>query len=349
MNIFELTQHDLTKFIENKFGKGDYHSKAIYRELIKKGNTGFENVIEFQKSKNLAQQIKEILLLPVPTVSKIISEKETIKFTLRLKDNYESESVIIPMKNHNTLCISSQIGCKMGCIFCETGKMGFIRNLTVSEIVSQVYTARFVLKKTIKNLVFMGMGEPFDNFNNVIKAIDVLNDQRGFDFAHRHITISTAGIIKGIERLGALNYKNINLAISLNAPSNTIRTNLMPINNKYPLEDLVIALKGYPLKKRGAFFIEYVVIPGINNSEKHADEVVNLLKDLKVRVNLIPLNKTSDFHNRVATDKEVHQFAKFLEAQGLFVVKRWSKGDSFFAACGQLGNKHIQTIENEIN
>lgn len=346
MNIFELTQPDLTKFLKQKFGKGDYHSKAIYRELIKKGNIDFENVIEFQKSKNLAQKIKKQLLLPIPVISKTISKNSTIKFINSLEDGYETESVIIPMKNHNTLCISSQIGCKMDCKFCETGKMGFIRNLTVHEIVSQVYAARFILKKSIKNLVFMGMGEPFDNFNNVIKAIDILNDQRGFDFAHRHITISTAGLISGIKKLASLNYKNINLAVSLNAPNDIVRTNLMPINNKYPLKDLLKTLKEYPLKKRGSIFIEYIVIPGINDSKKHANEVAEHLRDLKVRVNLIPLNKTTEFQSRITTDKEIHQFAKYLEEQGLFVVKRWSKGDSLFAACGQLGNKHINTLEN---
>ncbi len=243
------------------------------------------------------------------------------------------------MKNHNTLCLSSQIGCKMGCIFCETGKMGFIRNLTVSEIVSQVYCARFVLKKNIKNLVFMGMGEPFDNFDNVIKSIDVLNDQRGFDFAHRHITISTAGLIKDIKKLSHLDYKNINLAISLNAPNERIRTSLMPINKKNSMKDLKIILEKYPLKKRGTFLIEYVLIRNINDSQKHAEEIAEYLKDIKVRFNLIPLNKTSTLDIKSTTDEEIHTFANYLEQKGVFVVKRWSKGSALFAACGQLGNQ----------
>ncbi len=339
MDIFELTQSELTGLLKKKYGKGEYHSKAIYREIIKNGNNRFENAVEFQKSKSLSEKIKNDLSIPIPPIVKTTSEDNTIKYICRFDDKLESESVIIPMKNHNTLCLSSQIGCKMGCKFCETGEMGFMRSLTVSEIVSQVYCARFILKKNVKNLVFMGMGEPFDNFNNVIKAIDVLNDQRGFDFAHRHITISTAGLINGIEKLSHLNYKNLNLAISLNAPNEQIRTSLMPINKKYSMKELKISLKKYPLKKRGTFFIEYVLIRGVNDSKKHAEEIAEYLKDLKVRFNLIPLNKTSMFDVESTTDKEIHTFANYLEKKGIFVVKRWSKGSALFAACGQLGNQ----------
>lgn len=342
MNIFELTHKKLTEELSQRYGKGEYHSTALYREIIKNGNIEFENAAEFQKSKRLAEKIHRDITLPVPVISKKISTDKTIKFLCEFEDGLSSESVIIPMKNHNTLCISSQIGCKLGCVFCETGKMGFKRDLTVAEIVSQVYCARFVLKTNIKNLVFMGMGEPFDNFDNVRAAIDVLSDQRGFDFAHRHITVSTAGLVSGIKKLGQLNYKNINLAVSLNAPNDKIRSTLMPINKKYPMKFLQKALQDYPLKKRGSFFIEYVLIRGINDSQQHAKEIACYLKGIKVRLNLIPMNQTSCLDIESTTDEEIHRFAYLLEQEGMFVVKRWSRGESLFAACGQLGKQPLK-------
>lgn len=341
MNIFELTYSDLTEILNQRYGKGDYHSTALLREIIKNGNADFENAEEFRNSKALAANIKKDISIPVPLVSKSISEGKTIKFICRFDDGLESESVIIPMKTHNTLCVSSQIGCKMGCVFCETGKMGFKRDLSVAEIVSQVYCARFVLKKKIKNLVFMGMGEPFDNFNNLIKAIKVLNEQRGFDFAHRHITISTSGLVDGIKKLSRLNWGKINLAISLNAPNDKIRSKLMPVNKKYPMAVLKNAMKDYPLRKKGAFFIEYILIRGINDSREDAAAIADYLKDFHVKLNLIPLNETSWFHVKGTRDDEIHRFANFLEEHGLFVVKRWRRGDTLAAACGQLGNKVV--------
>lgn len=342
MNIFELTHSDLTKKLKQKYDKGKYHSTALYREIIQKGNLEYKDAEEFKKSGKLAAKIKSDIIIPVPKVINSISKDNTLKFLCHYSDNLKSESVIIPMKNHNTLCISSQIGCKMGCAFCETGKMGFTRNLTVSEIVSQVYCARFILKQKIKNIVFMGMGEPFDNFNNVIKSIKVLNDQRGFDFAHRHITISTVGLIDGIKKLESLQWDKINLAISLNAPNNTIRSSLMPINKKYSMTDLKKVLSEYRLRKKGLFFIEYVLIRGINNSKKNAYEIAEYLKGIKVRINLIPLNETSSFPVKGTTDNEINSFADHLEKKGIPVVKRWSRGNSLFAACGQLGNNSIR-------
>lgn len=339
MDIFKHTHASLTEELAERYGKGAFHATALYREIMKYGNRSFSHLPEFRQSKQLADDISRDLVIPVPEITHTVEENGLTKFLCRFRDGLESESVIIPMQNHTTLCISSQIGCRLGCRFCETGSMGFKRNLEVSEMIGQVYCARFVLKKPVKNIVFMGMGEPFDNFDNLKQAIHVLNDQRGFDFAHSHITVSTAGIPKGIQKLGELSWRRINLAVSLNAPNDTIRSSLMPINRKYPLAALKKALLDYPLRKNGSFFIEYVLIRGINDSETHAAQVAEFLSPFNVRINLIPLNKTSGFHSELTVDDDLHRFGNYLEKFGLLVRKRWSKGKSLAAGCGQLGNK----------
>jgi 23S rRNA (adenine2503-C2)-methyltransferase len=342
LDIFGLTYEELTEQLGMLYGKGTYHSKALTREILKYGNIEFHRSDEFVKSKKLADQIKKDLVIPVPTISRMVSEGNTIKYVCRFHDGLESESVIIPMRNHNTLCVSSQIGCKMGCRFCETGSMGFKRDLTVSEIVGQVYTARFILKKAIKNIVFMGMGEPFDNFDHVQKAIEILNDQRGFDVAHSHITVSTAGLVAGIQKLGNLNWKRINLAVSLNAPNDHIRSQLMPINERFAMTDLIKALQNYPLREHGVFLIEYVLIKGLNDARIHAMELAEYLRPLNIRLNLIPLNKTSGFPVESTQDEDIHRFASYLEHEDIFIVKRWSKGAALAAGCGQLGNARLK-------
>jgi len=337
VNIFELTCTELTSLFKERYGKGAYHSQALMREILKQGNMDFHIAEEFRRSPAFAEQLKKDILVPVPEITRIVSEDETVKFTVRMEDGYEAESVVIPMQNHNTLCVSCQIGCKMACRFCETGNMGFKRNLSPSEMVGQVYAARFILKKNIKNIVFMGMGEPFDNFEQVMRAIEILNDQRGFDIAHSHITISTAGLVTGIKALGQSGLHRLHLAVSLNAPNDAIRSQLMPITLKYPMAEIKQALLDFPLPNRGVFLIGYVLIPGINDSPEHAEELADFLSPLSVRLNVIPLNKTSAFHHEPASDDDIHRFATYLEKQGVFVIKRWSRGARLHAGCGQLG------------
>lgn len=341
MDMFSFTCDDLCKIMTETYGKGFYHARALYREIMKNGHDAWYLAREFASSQPLTSRLKTDVTVPVPEITRTVHENGTIKFLCRYKDNLESESVVIPMKHHATLCVSSQIGCKMGCRFCETGHMGFKRNLTASEIVGQVYAARFVLRKNIQNLVFMGMGEPFDNYDHVKKAILVLSDQRGFDFAPRHITLSTAGLVEGIRRLAQDRDIRVNLAISLNGSNDRIRSELMPVNNRHGMADLKKALMDYPLGKRGLFLIEYVLIAGLNDSGLHAEELADFLHPLPVRVNLIPLNKTSGFPHDSTRDADVHRFAMLLESKGICVVKRWSKGSALAAGCGQLGSKTL--------
>jgi 23S rRNA (adenine2503-C2)-methyltransferase len=267
-----------------------------------------------------------------------VEDEGVTKLIYRLHDGHEIESVVIPMTHHTTLCISCQVGCRMRCRFCETGRMGFYRNLTVEEIVGQVYTAKIVLGISVRNIVFMGMGEPFDNFDAVIQAIRVMNDPRGLNIAHSHITVSTAGRIDGIRKLAALNWPRLNLAVSLNAPGDTIRSQLMPINRQFSMDDLRQALADYPLRKSGCFLVEYVLIKGINDAKEHAGELARFLKPLRVRLNLIAFNPGPVSCFKPPSEAGLHRFRDWLVKEKVFVRLRSSRGQKIMAACGQLGN-----------
>ncbi len=338
MKILEQTYESLTEELKTRYGKGAFHAAAVCREVFKKGNLDFSHVDEFLKSGRLLGKLNTDLTFTLAPVVEKRVEEGIEKFVTGLPCASEIESVVIPMKAYKTLCVSSQVGCKMACGFCETGKMGFVRDLTVEEIIGQVFTARFVLGHDIRNIVFMGMGEPLDNFDNVTRAVDVMSDQRGLDIPLGNITISTAGLVRGIEKLGASNRPQLKLAVSLNAPNDEIRSKLMPVNRTFPMAELKRALTAYPLKRNGSFLMEYVLIKDVNDSEEHAAQLAEYLGSLPVRLNLIPYNPGTDSPWCSPTDPEVHGFAELLEERGVFVRKRWSKGRSLMAGCGQLGN-----------
>jgi len=342
MKILELTLDELTLEFETKFSKGLFHASALYREIFKKGAPLPLEAKEFRNSPKLTPGLKKILNLHPGTITKTISEGNLTKFITRLPDGFEIESVVIPMARYNTLCVSSQVGCRMGCSFCETGKMGLKRNLTVEEITGQVYNARHTLKKEIKNIVFMGMGEPLDNFDAVIQAIQVINEPKGFDVALRHITISTAGIGSGIENLASLNWPQLRLAISINAPNDEIRSYLMPVNRRTSMQELKSILINYPLTKRGLFLMEYILIKGVNDSRNNALQLADFLSELPVRLNLIPCNPVKNLLFESPSDQEMNRFKRLLTDAGVFVIARWSKGRSVTAGCGQLGKQYHQ-------
>lgn len=338
MNILSSTLPQVISFLKEVSGKRDYHAAALYREVYKNGNRNFFDCPEFETSSGVQKKLENKVSLSPGVVVDTRSEEDLIKMVTRLSDGLMIESVIIPMNRYNTLCVSSQVGCKMGCRFCRTGQMGFHRNLTVSEITGQIFNARFSLKKKIKNIVFMGMGEPLDNFENVICAIRVMNEQKGFDIALRHITLSTAGFAEKIDRLGRIGLKGLRLAVSVNAPDDDTRSFLMPINKACSMNMLKQALLNYPLPKRGTFLFEYILIKGLNDSMKDAIKLAEYIKPLPVRLNLIPYNFVEGFNYASPSDDEMNRFAQALMDQGVFVVKRWSKGRSVAAACGQLGH-----------
>jgi 23S rRNA (adenine2503-C2)-methyltransferase len=337
MNILALTLNQLVRIFETDYGKGRFHARALYREIFKHGNTVPFKAPEFAVSGALARSLEQALVLAPGKVVDIFEEGDLTKFITRLSDGRKIESVIVPMNRYNTLCASTQVGCRMGCTFCETGRMGLKRHLAVHEITGQLFNARYTLKKPVKNIVFMGMGEPLDNFEFVMAAVHIMNEQQGFDIALRHMTLSTAGLVPGIEKLAKQNLPGIRLAVSINAPDNETRSRLMPVNRAWPLETLKTALSRFPLPHKGTFLFEYILIKGVNDSPAHAEQLAAFIHPLPVRLNLIPCNPVPGLGFESPSDEQMNQFSQHLVKQGIFVIRRWSKGRSVSAGCGQLG------------
>ena len=337
MNIFALTCGQLADELSLRYGKGLYHAAALYREIFQNGTLSFVHAPEFAESPSLAKQIADDIHIPSCRIVSRQEEDGVVKFASALDGDLIIESVIIPANGRTTLCVSSQVGCRMGCTFCVTGDMGLKRNLTVEEIVWQVYAARFTLERQVDNIVFMGMGEPFDNFDNVRQALRVITDQRGLDIAYRHITVSTAGHADGIRKLAAQNLPTLHLAVSLNAADDYLRTSIMPINRKYPLNLLKEELSTFPVGKNGTILIEYVLLAGINDSVEDAQKLASYLEGLPVRVNVIAYNSGSSTSYKTPNQAHARRFCKTLFEKNVFVRLRQSRGHGIMAACGQLG------------
>ncbi len=265
------------------------------------------------------------------------------------------ESVVIPMlgstgKLTHTLCVSSQVGCAMGCEFCETAQMGLIRNLTPAEIVAQWHTAEFGHcareGKTIKNIVFMGMGEPLDNLDNVLRAIEILTDNNGPGISPRNITVSTVGRVDGLRRLREQctkeGWRRLGIAISVNAPNDEVRNSIMPINRKWNMAELQEVLIDFPRSGNVPIMIEYVLIPGVNDADAHADELVEFVRPLHCAVNIIPYNPRRDSPWPAPEEADVERFVNRVKSGGVFTKRRGTKGRDQMAACGQLGTEHIR-------
>ncbi len=343
MEILAHSLDELTQQFKAGYKKGRYHAEAVYREIFKNGRTSPFEAAELTASPAFADKLQDRISVFPGRVTETIKDGRLVKFITRLVDGLEIESVIIPMTNHQTLCVSSQVGCRMGCRFCQTAKMGFRRNMAVHEITGQLFNARFTLGADIKNIVFMGMGEPLDNFDSVTRAIRILNEQKGFNIALRHITVSTAGLVDKIDRFGRLGFNKVRLAVSINSADDTVRSRLMPVNRTWALPQLKQALLNYPLpNKRGCFLFEYILIKGLNDLPKDAINLAELIKPLPVRLNLIPCNPVDGFKYDSPDDYDMHAFADILEKNGIFVIKRWSRGRSVSAGCGQLGNKNLE-------
>ena len=305
--------------------------KAFFQDLIK----------NWQEAAVLPLSLREELnkKCPIETSAKtfISKDKNTIKALLTLKDDLKIETVLMRHKDkRNTVCVSSQVGCPLDCSFCATGKIGFKRNLEVWEIVEQVLFFASYLKKIkekVTNIVFMGMGEPFLNYQNVIGAIKILNDKEGFNLGARHFSISTVGIVEGIEEL-AKEKLQINLAVSLHAPNNELRSKLMPINKTYPIQKILNAVDDYIAKTRRRVMFEYIMLRDLNDSVKDAKALVRLMKRPLYFVNLISYNFTGIFKS--SPSSRIKKFKEILEKEGVMVTQRYRFGEDIEAACGQL-------------
>jgi len=297
--------------------------------------------------------------VPDYPVTATLVEGATSKFVLRLTDagmeGLETESVLIPMPRASgtttTLCVSSQIGCAMGCRFCETAQMGLIKNLRADQIVHQWWSAthrvpRGEAQSAVKNIVFMGMGEPTDNIDEVIQAIRVLVDHDGAGVPASNISISTVGNPDGIRKIGELvreeGFHRLNLALSLNAPNDRVRTEIMPVNRAWPMARLKDALLEFPRYSQAAFCVEYVLIPGVNDSDEHCDEVCTFLREIRCSLNVIPYNPRRNSPWPAPDEESVARFIARAVANGQFTKRRGTKGRNVMAACGQLGNEKIR-------
>ncbi|HEY8142313.1 MAG TPA: 23S rRNA (adenine(2503)-C(2))-methyltransferase RlmN, partial [Kofleriaceae bacterium] len=268
----------------------------------------------------------------------------TAKLLFRLADGATVESVLIPDGDKTTQCISSQVGCALDCQFCATAKLGLVRHLEPGEIADQVYRAQELLAREepgrrITNLVYMGMGEPLHNYDAVVKSIAILTDERGANFSHRRITVSTVGMVPAIERLGREPEIRPNLAVSLNAASDDVRDRIMPVNRKWPISRLLAALKAYPLERRRRITFEYVLLAGVNDRDEDAERLAQLLRGMKCKVNLIPWNPHPGAPYQRPSAAAIERFQNRVKALGLAAYLRTPRGDDIDAACGQLANR----------
>ncbi len=331
-----MTLPELELFI-SEFGKERYRAVQIMKWIHQGLAKSFDGMTNL--SKKLRDQVSAKARISSPTVEAVrISADATRKFLLKFWDGSRVETVLIPGEDHDTLCVSTQVGCAMGCRICRTAKMGFLRNLTAGEIASQLLTVRRqVPESRISNIVFMGMGEPLANFAETVRAISVMTHPNGPGISWRRLTVSTSGLVPGILELGKT--IRIKLAVSLNAVTDDQRNAIMPINRKYPISELLEALRGYPLARGDRITIEYVLIDGFNDSDADARQLVKLLNRIRTKVNLIPLNDDVSEEFRTPSPERVLRFQEILMSRSVLAIVRKSRGRDILAACGQLASQ----------
>lgn len=335
--INDFTLQELTEQI-TALGEPAYRAKQIWQMVYKQliaSPLDFSNL-----SKELRQKLDDAWCFDPLQVEKDLksSDGQTNKLLFRLWDDRFIESVLMRYRERNTICISTQVGCPMNCAFCATGQMGFIRNLSAGEITAQIlFFARMLKAEGLKltNIVVMGMGEPFHNYDAVMKAIGIINDPDGMNFGERRITISTVGIIPRIEQFTNA-HRQINLAVSLHAPTNTIRDQIIPANKKYPLDQLLEACWNYTEKTGRRITFEYALIHGLNDNYENAVALSKRLKGMLCHVNLIPLNSTSKFEGSGSNHDRVSSFKSVLDRSGIPCSVRLKRGIDIGAGCGQL-------------
>lgn len=347
------TASSFSKAVSGRLGRGDSLARALYKSYFHDPEVRSNPPAEICASAALGARVLGLAEFVPPlcfaqeTPSSPIAG-ETEKYVLRCVNHEEVEMVLMPAPGAGgswSLCISSQVGCRMGCAFCETGKMGLLRNLDVAEIVSQVFHARVTLQLRIANVVFMGMGEPLDNVDNVIASIRIMTDALGLNIPMSHVTVSTSGEAAAVYKLQEA-LPSVRLAFSLHAANDTLRSRLMPINRRVPLAELARAMASYILRSKKRVMIQYVLLAGVNDAVHHAEELVAFLATTgpssRLCVNLIPYNPQSRPAFTAPTHDACKAFKTALQEAGLFVKIREEKGQKKMAACGQLGNVRLR-------
>jgi len=316
-------------------GQKKYLAKYIFQFLHAEDVTDISQITPLSKTFRAKLIENNYHISQLNILNKLTDKDGTVKYVFGLEDGSRIETVLLLDGKRRTLCVSTQAGCKMGCVFCATGKIKFQRNLTAGEIIDQIYSVQKD-SATISNIVYMGMGEPLENYDAVVKSVQILNNPAGKNIGIRHITVSTCGLAPAIKKL-AYEDKRPRLAISLNAPTDELRTRLMPINKKYPLSKLLDAVRTYQFKAKERVTFEYIMIKGINDSLVHAGQLVKLLRPIKCNVNLIEYNPHGGCKFKGSGTEKISSFAQVIEEAGIENTIRLKKGSSICAACGQLG------------
>ena len=335
-NIYGLTRKELELFLEEK-GYKKFKAQQIFEWLYQK------RVKDFNLMTNIGKELINLLSLNFSIdelkVMDCLKDDLACKFLFKLSDNEKIEAVLMRHDYGNSLCISTQVGCNMGCKFCESGRRKKVRNLLTHEMVLQILEAEEYLNLKISHVVLMGIGEPFDNYDNVINFVEIINDAKGFALGSRHITISTSGLIPYIKKFSDYD-KQVNLAISLHAPNDKLRSELMPVNKAYPLKDLIITLKDYIKKTNRRVTFEYIMLDGVNDTDECALELVSLVRGMNCYINLIPYNETSHIEFKKSSQQKIMNFFDILKKNKINVTIRKEFGSKLNAACGQLRSKY---------
>ena len=337
-DIRELSFEELIQYLET-IGEKPFRASQIFKWIYK------EVVWSFDEMKNLSKELrdklsKDLVLKPPQIIKKEISKDGTTKFLFELDDKERIETVLIPSPKRTTLCLSTQAGCKFGCKFCASGIGGLKRSLTTSEIITQTLHAKKESEKhanPLSNIVYMGIGEPLDNFSNVMKSICIINDNKGLNIGARKITVSTCGVIPKIMELSKVGIQ-IGLAISLHGYDNESRNILMPINRKYPFDKLMKSCREYIKKTNRQITFEYVLIKDVTCSDRAVKALKKAFKGLICKMNLIPYNPIEEFDYRRPSEKEIQDFKKKIEDSGIYSILRVPRGRDVSSACGQLRN-----------
>ena len=342
-DLRNLTVQELEKLVES-LGEKRYRAKQIFN-WIRRGIEGIDEIKNIpQKLKN---DLKNVSYIKNMEILKLLISKidGTRKYLLALNDGNVIESVLMKYKYGNTICISTQVGCKMGCSFCASAIGGVVRNLTAGEMIGQIYTISNDIKDRISHVVLMGSGEPLDNYDEVLEFLKLVNDEQGLNISMRNITISTCGIVPKIIELGKEKLQ-LTLAISLHAPNNELRNKIMPINKVYGIEQLLWACKEYIKNTNRRITFEYALINGLNDSKDCAVELSKLLKGILCHVNLIPLNRVKEKDYLSSSEINVNEFYQVLASNGIQVTIRRELGSDIDAACGQLRRNYIDNLRN---
>ena len=333
-DIKNLSLEELENVLTD-WGELPFHAKQIFSWVYEKGAIDFEKMSDLPAG--LRRRLKDnFYLFSLNLVKKIKSKDGTEKFLFELSDRNYIETVVIPTEKRVTVCISTQVGCKFACAFCASGLFGFKRNLTCAEIIEQIlYLKNNCPARRLTHLVFMGIGEPLDNYDNVIRAIRIINSKYSFNIGARRITISTCGIIPGIKRLSEEGLQ-IELSLSLHAADDKTRSQIIPINKRYPLNELIKTCREYIKKTNRQLTFEYILIKGINSDLQNAKNLSTILKGLNCKVNLIPANPVKERHIEPPKKEEIALLRDYLVKQGINVTLRKPRGQDIEAACGQL-------------